>query len=79
VGLEPATPDKEGERAKRITIGDGNSIARRERDGDIERDKCVAYNTIILPQVELDLDRINFSNYFNVDIRDYLSDNLLVR
>jgi hypothetical protein len=28
VGLEPATPDKEGERGKRITIGDGNSIAR---------------------------------------------------
>ena len=28
VGLEPAIPDKEGECAKRIAIGDGNSIAR---------------------------------------------------
>jgi hypothetical protein len=30
VELEPATPDKEGKRAKRITIGDGNSIARSQ-------------------------------------------------
>ena len=36
MGLEPATPDKDGERAKRITSGAGNSIARPQSSQERE-------------------------------------------
>jgi hypothetical protein len=67
VGLEPATPDKEGKRAKRITIRDGNSIARSQSSqldlSDTMHGYMTGQWTLCLTLAERDL-RINSYKFF---------------